>query len=82
RKALQDLTNASIQSHISLPKSLKTSEENSAAPSRRGRATICYKEPSLQCKLRRGDPFTDAQFLDSPVDRVKKKIRFKSKSKL
>ncbi|XP_067994034.1 shugoshin 2 isoform X1 [Melanerpes formicivorus] len=82
RKALQDLTNAGTQSHISSPKSLKTSEENSAAPSRRGRAIICYKEPSLQCKLRRGDPFTDTEFLDSPVSRVKKKICFKSKSKL
>ncbi|KFV42337.1 hypothetical protein N328_10450, partial [Gavia stellata] len=47
RKALQDLTNTSIGSHTSLPKSPKTLEENSAAPSRRGRATICYKEPNL-----------------------------------
>ncbi|NXN68584.1 SGO1 protein, partial [Himantopus himantopus] len=81
RKALQDLTNTSIQSHTSLSKSPKTLEENSAAPSRRRRATICYKEPSLSSKLRRGDQFTDTQFLDSPIYKVKNKISFKSKSK-
>ncbi|NWS56335.1 SGO1 protein, partial [Chunga burmeisteri] len=79
RKALQDLTNTST--HTSLPKSPQTLEENLAAPSRRQRATLCYKEPSLNCKLRRGDPFTDTQFLDSPVYKVKNKINFKSKSK-
>ncbi|NXX19145.1 SGO1 protein, partial [Podargus strigoides] len=81
RKALQDLTNTSIQSRTSLPKSPKTLEENSAAPSRRARATICYKEPSLHSKLRRGDQFTDTQFLDSPVYKSKNKRSFKSKSK-
>ncbi|PKU48281.1 shugoshin-like 2 [Limosa lapponica baueri] len=81
RKALQDLTNSRIQSHTSLPKCLQTLEENSAAPSRRQRATICYKEPSLVSKLRRGDQFTDTQFLDSPIYKVKNKVSFKSKSK-
>ncbi|NXO51838.1 SGO1 protein, partial [Aramus guarauna] len=81
RKALQDLTNSSICSHTSLPKSPKNLEENSAAPSKRGRATICYKEPKLNSKLRRGDQFTDTQFLDSPVYKVKNKRSFKSKSK-
>ncbi|KGL97384.1 Shugoshin-like 1, partial [Charadrius vociferus] len=82
RKALQDLTNTNIQCHTSLSKSHKTLEENSAAPPRRQRATICYKEPSLSSKLRRGDQFTDTQFLDSPIYKVKNKISFKSKSKL
>ncbi|KFZ60079.1 Shugoshin-like 1, partial [Antrostomus carolinensis] len=81
RKALQDLTNTSMCSQSSLHQSPKTLEENSAAPSRRGRATICYKEPRLNCKLRRGDPFTDTQFLNSPVCKVKNKRSFKSKSK-
>ncbi|NWY50169.1 SGO1 protein, partial [Chionis minor] len=81
RKALQDLTNTTMQSHTSLPKSPQTLEENSAAPSRRARATICYKEPSISSKLRRGDQFTDTQFLDSPIYKVKNKISFKSKSR-
>ncbi|XP_069716925.1 shugoshin 2 [Phaenicophaeus curvirostris] len=80
-KVLQDLTNTSIPSRSSLPKSPKTAEGNSVVPSRRGRATICYKEPSLQSKLRRGDQFTDMQFLDSPIYKGKKKRSFKSKSK-
>ncbi|XP_051479560.1 shugoshin 2 [Apus apus] len=81
RKALQEMTNTSIPSHTLITESPKTSEENSAAPSRRGRATICYKEPSINSKLRRGDQFTDTQFLDSPVYKVKKKRSLKSKSK-
>ncbi|NXY83647.1 SGO1 protein, partial [Alcedo cyanopectus] len=81
RKALQDLTNASIQPPTSLPKSPKTLEEKSARPFRQARATISYKEPSLISKLRRGDQFTDVQFLHSPVNRVKNKRSFKSKSK-
>ncbi|NWR78755.1 SGO1 protein, partial [Centropus unirufus] len=81
KKVLQDLTNMSIRSRPSLPKSSKTSEGNSAAPSRRVRAPICYKEPSLHSKLRRGDQFTDTQFLDSPICKGKNKRSFKSKSK-
>ncbi|XP_071604011.1 shugoshin 2 isoform X2 [Heliangelus exortis] len=81
RKALQDLTNTSVGSLTSLPKSPQTSEENSAAPPRRRRTTVCYKEPNLHSKLRRGDQFTDTQFLDSPVYKVKNKRSFKSKSK-
>ncbi|NXP04839.1 SGO1 protein, partial [Thinocorus orbignyianus] len=81
RKALQDLTNSSIQSRTSLPKRTQTLEENSAAPSRRQRAAICYKEPSISSKLRRGDQFTDTQFLYSPIYKVKNNVSFKSKSK-
>ncbi|KAM3667436.1 shugoshin 2 [Ammospiza maritima maritima] len=80
RKALQELTNTSIQFQTSVPKSPQTLED-SAAPLRRGRPTVCYKEPSLQSKLRRGDRFTDTQFLNSPVYKVKNKGNFKSKSK-
>ncbi|XP_061858436.1 shugoshin 1 [Colius striatus] len=82
RKALQDLTNTGIQSHTFLPKSSKALEGSLAAQSRRKRATICYREPNLRSKLRRGDQFTETQFLDSPVYRVKNKNRFKSKQKI
>ncbi|NWV83386.1 SGO1 protein, partial [Dasyornis broadbenti] len=77
RKAFQDLTNTSIQFHTSVPKSPQTLE----APLRRSRPTVCYKEPSLHSKLRRGDQFTDTQFLHSPIYKVKNKGTFKSKSK-
>ncbi|NXM80884.1 SGO1 protein, partial [Oenanthe oenanthe] len=80
RKAFQDLTNTSIQFHTSVPKSLQTSED-SAAPLRRSRSTISYKEPKLNSKLRRGDRFTDTQFLSSPIYKIKNKGNFKSKSK-
>ncbi|NXR82808.1 SGO1 protein, partial [Pycnonotus jocosus] len=80
RKAFQDLTNTSVQFHPSVPKSLQTLEE-SAVPLRRSRPTVCYKEPNLHSKLRRGDRFTDTQFLNSPVYKVKSKGNFKSKSK-
>ncbi|KFO84574.1 Shugoshin-like 1, partial [Buceros rhinoceros silvestris] len=81
RTALQDLTNTGEQSQTALCKSPQTSEENSAAPSTRARATICYKEPSISSKLRRGDRFTDTQFLNSPVYKERNKRSFKSKSK-
>ncbi|NWU23544.1 SGO1 protein, partial [Dyaphorophyia castanea] len=80
RKAFQDLTNNSTQFDTSAPKSPQTLED-SAAPLRRSRPTICYKEPNLHSKLRRGDRFTDTQFLHSPVYKVKNKGSFKSKSK-
>ncbi|XP_066178686.1 shugoshin 2 [Sylvia atricapilla] len=80
RKAFQDLTNTSTQFHTSVPKSPQALED-SAVPLRRGRPTICYKEPNLHSKLRRGDRFTDTQFLNSPVYKVKNKGNFKSKSK-
>ncbi|NXW75546.1 SGO1 protein, partial [Hirundo rustica] len=79
RKVFQDLTNTSIQLHTSVPKSPQTLEDS--APLRRSRPTICYKEPNLHSKLRRGDRFTDTQFLSSPVYKVKNKGNFKSKSK-
>ncbi|XP_053217319.1 uncharacterized protein LOC128399661 isoform X4 [Podarcis raffonei] len=79
RKPLQELTNIKAPS---LPKPNKDLEENSTSPVRRRRATVCYKEPKINSKLRRGDKFTDTEFLNVPVFKVRNKQSFKSKSRL
>ncbi|XP_032921136.1 shugoshin 2-like isoform X2 [Catharus ustulatus] len=65
-RPLQDLNNISILSPSG-------SEEASGRSSRRKLKPTCYKEPSINRKLRQGDPFTDTKFLHSPLYKKKKK---------
>ncbi|XP_058695582.1 shugoshin 2-like isoform X1 [Poecile atricapillus] len=65
-RPLQDLKNACVLSPSGL-------EESSGRPSRRKRKPTCYKEPLINRKLRQGDPFTDTEFLHSPIYKRKRK---------
>ncbi|XP_074051824.1 shugoshin 1 isoform X2 [Macrotis lagotis] len=84
--SLKDVTNIHPTSREkrrkhSLP--FSKSEESSALPLCKRRCTLSvnYKEPALATKLRRGDPFTDICFLNSPIFKQKKDSRQSRSSK-
>ncbi|XP_058043555.1 shugoshin 2-like isoform X2 [Ahaetulla prasina] len=78
-KPLQELTNIGINSN---PKSKKDIEERSESLVRLRRTTVCYKEPSIQSKLRQREDATKDTIFNFPVFRVKNKQNFKTKSRL
>ncbi|XP_062312848.1 uncharacterized protein sgo2 isoform X2 [Osmerus eperlanus] len=51
--------------------------ENTGRTRRRG-AAVSYKDPPINCKMRRGDKFTDTKFLNSPIFKNKKKRKQKT----
>ncbi|XP_001089281.3 shugoshin 1 isoform X1 [Macaca mulatta] len=82
---LKDITNVSLYPVVKIgrlsvsPK--KTKESPAVAlPKRRCTVSVNYKEPTLASKLRRGDPFTDLCFLNSPIFKQKKDLRRSKKS--
>uniref|UniRef100_A0A8C3XF10 Shugoshin C-terminal domain-containing protein n=1 Tax=Cyanoderma ruficeps TaxID=181631 RepID=A0A8C3XF10_9PASS len=74
-RPLRDLNNARVLSPSG-------SEEAPGHSSRRKRKPTCYKEPPINRKLRQGDPFTDTEFLHSPLYKRKKTVKAKETTKM
>ncbi|KAJ7322471.1 hypothetical protein JRQ81_018758 [Phrynocephalus forsythii] len=68
------------QTRVSHPP-LNTGMKYTSDSRRRCTLSVSYKEPSINRKLRRGDPFTDIGFLNSPIFKDKKNSRRKSVKK-
>ncbi|XP_012322141.2 shugoshin 1 [Aotus nancymaae] len=83
--SLKDITNVSLYPVVKIRKLSLSPKKNIASPAvslpkRRCTASVNYKEPTLVSKLRRGDPFTDLCFLNSPIFKQKKDLRRSKKS--
>ncbi|XP_010778553.1 shugoshin 1 isoform X2 [Notothenia coriiceps] len=80
--SLCDVTNMSPAAHRSFS---RNSEAlcSTPVPARKRRYTsvVDYKEPTINTKLRRGDKFTDLQFLRSPIFKQKSRRTSVSKSR-
>ncbi|XP_035605676.1 uncharacterized protein sgo2 [Oncorhynchus keta] len=55
-----------------------TDDEDTGRARRRG-AAISYKLPPINCKMRRGDKFSDTKYLSSPIFKAKKKKKRQQK---
>ncbi|KAM8922366.1 shugoshin 1 isoform 2-T2 [Lycaon pictus] len=84
--SLKDITNVPLYPEAKIRKlSLSPKMKESPAvslPKRRCAVSMNYKEPTLASKLRRGDPFTDLCFLNSPIFKQRKDSRRSSKKKV
>ncbi|XP_031814040.1 shugoshin 2-like isoform X1 [Sarcophilus harrisii] len=74
-----NLENTSFSSPIPTSKCLEESRTTLRRSARNKENLVSYREPRLNCKLRRGDPFTDAVSLHSPINR-KEEIMKNSKN--